>query len=146
MKLITSLFCSLIFLSGCMTAAEHRTSVQDNSTDRVTVGKVQKEIRVGMSGAQVATILGSPNVVTTDEERREVWIYDKFSTDSVYSKSEGGVLALILGVNSSVAAAAVPTYSKKTGAASRSQRTITIIIKFDKDGLVRDFAYHTSRF
>jgi hypothetical protein len=34
------------------------------------VGTVQKEIRVGMSGAEVATALSSPNIVSTDEADR----------------------------------------------------------------------------
>ena len=62
-------------LAGCQTAAFHRADTQDNSADRMTVGKVQKEIRVGMSGAEVAQVLGSPNIVSTDEERREVWLF-----------------------------------------------------------------------
>ena len=86
-------------LAGCQTAAFHKADVQDDSTDRMTVGKVQKEIRVGMSGAEVAQTLGSPNIVSTDEERREVWIYDKIATDRAYSSSSGGVnaLSLVLG-------------------------------------------------
>lgn len=88
---------TVALLSGCQSAAFHRADVQDNSTDRMTVGKVQKEIRVGMSGADVAQALGSPNIVSTDEERREVWIYDKIATDRAYSSSSGGVNALILG-------------------------------------------------
>jgi outer membrane protein assembly factor BamE (lipoprotein component of BamABCDE complex) len=40
--------------------------------DKMTVGTVQREIKVGMSNAAVAEALGSPNVVTTDEQRREV--------------------------------------------------------------------------
>jgi len=35
---------------------------------------------------------------------------------------------------------------QEAGGASKSQRTLTIIIKFDEDEKVRDFAYHTSRF
>ena len=46
---------------------------------------MQREIKLGMSGADVAKVLGSPNIVTTDDERREVWIYDKFSTDTTVS-------------------------------------------------------------
>lgn len=136
----------LISLPGCMTAAEHRAAVQDDSADRLTVGKVQREIRVGMTGAEVAQVLGSPNIVSTDEERREVWIYDKIATDRVYSTSRGGVSALILGVGGSALGAATPNYERSAGASSTSQRTLTIIIKFDKQGRVRDFAYHTSRF
>lgn len=137
---------AVTLLSGCMTAGQHREAVQDDSADRMTVGKVQREIRVGMSGADVAQALGSPNIVSTDEQRREVWIYDKIATDTAYSTSSGGVSALILGWGGSVAGGAAPGYSQGSGAASKSQRTLTVIIKFDDDKRVRDFAYHTSRF
>lgn len=134
------------FLVGCMSAAEHRQAVQDDSGEQLTVGTVQKEIKVGMSGAEVAQVLGSPNIVSTDEQRREVWIYDKVATDYAYSGSSGGISALILGWGGSAAGGVSPGYSSSAGAASRSQRTLTIIIKFDNDGMVRDFAYHTSKF
>ena len=141
---------ALMLLAGCMSAAKHRKSVQDNSGDRMTVGTVQKEIKVGMSGAGVAQVLGSPNIVSTDEERREVWIYDKISTEEAYSRSEGGVASLIL-VNVTRAllqgsGEGSGEASRLSGASSTSQRTLTVIIKFDHDKRVRDFAYHTSRF
>jgi len=146
MKIVIVLGFSFIFLTGCMGAAQHKAAVQDDSADRVTVGKVQKEIRVGMSGAQVAEVLGSPNIVSTDDERREVWIYDKIATDTAYSTSSGGISALILGWGSSIGGGAAPGYSGSAGARSQSQRTLTVIIKFDHDKRVRDFAYHTSSF
>lgn len=133
-------------LGACSNAAYHRAQVQDDSTDRMTVGKVQREIRVGMSGAEVAQVLGSPNIVSTDEERREVWIYDKIATDQAYSTSRGGINALILGFGGDVAGGGGIGGSSNSGAASTSQRTLTVIIKYDNDGKVRDFAYHTSRF
>lgn len=133
-------------LAGCQSAAMHKADVQDESGDRLTVGKVQREIRVGMSGADVATALGSPNIVTTDEERREVWIYDKIATDRVYSTSSGGVSALILGFGGNTAVGVGGSGSNSAGAASTSQRTLTVVIKFDKESKVRDFAYHQSRF
>ncbi len=142
--LMVFLLSSLI--TGCQTASYHKQQVQDDSTDRVTVGKVQREIRIGMSGAEVAQVLGSPNIVSTDEERREVWIYDKIATEHVYSESRGGVSALILGWGGSAAGAASGNVSSSAGASSTSQRTLTVIIKFNKEGKVRDFAYHSSSF
>lgn len=133
-------------LTGCMSAPSHKNAVSDDSGDRVTVGIVQKEIKVGMRGGEVAAILGSPNIVSTDEERREVWIYDKIATDFAYSNSSGGVSSLILGFGSSVLGAASGSYNRSAGATSKSQKTLTIIIKYDHEGAVRDFAYHTSRF
>jgi outer membrane protein assembly factor BamE (lipoprotein component of BamABCDE complex) len=135
-----------LLLSGCMTASQHRAEVEAPAPGDLTVGTVQKEIRVGMSGAEVAAVLGSPNIVSTDEERREVWIYDKISTDVAYSTSNGGLSALILGGGSSVGGGVGGSAGRSAGAASTSQKTLTVIIKFDNDKKVRDFAYHTSRF
>ena len=89
---------------------------------------------------------GSPNIVTTDEQRREVWVYDKISTDTVYSTSSGGIMSLILGGGSDVAGLASGHYNASSGARSQSQKTLTIIIKFDNKGLVRDFSYNASSF
>ncbi len=38
------------------------------------------------------------------------------------------------------------TSTSSNKSTSSSERTLTVVIKFDKDGLVYDFAYHTSRF
>jgi len=146
MKSIFTVVIVTSLLSGCMTAAQHIEAVQDNSAEKVTVGTVQREIKVGMSGAEVAEVLGSPNIVSTDEQRREVWIYDKLATTSAHSSSSGGVSALVLGFGGSGGVGAVPGYSQGSGAASTSQKTLTIIIKFNKEGKVRDFSYRTSRF
>ena len=140
-----------INLGGCISAQQHAADVQSGlQGDRLTVGTVQREIKQGMSGADVAQVLGSPNIVSTDEKGREVWIYDKISTDTVYSNSNGGISSLILG-GSPIGVAALggglgahSNYS--SGAASKSQRTLTIIIKYGEDRKVRDFAYHSSRF
>jgi outer membrane protein assembly factor BamE (lipoprotein component of BamABCDE complex) len=127
------LILTLLMIAGCKTASEHRRDVRDDTGEKVTVGKVQAEIKKGMSGAEVIAILGSPNIVTTDEEIREAWVYDKFATEVAYSASTGGLSILFLG-------------ERPVGAASKTQRTLTIIIKFDKNKKVRDFAYHSSSF
>jgi len=120
---------------GCQGAGYHLDQVRgDQSEKSLTVGRVQKEIRVGMTNTEVVEVLGSPNMVTTDEERREVWVYDKIATESAQSSNSGGVNILILGVRGG------------GGAASTSQRTLTVVVKFDKQNRVRDFAYQTSRF
>ncbi|HOD50658.1 MAG TPA: hypothetical protein PLJ71_11015 [Candidatus Hydrogenedentes bacterium] len=153
MARLLSLFLGVAVASshiGCATAQSHRADVTDDTGQRLTVGTVQKEIREGMSQAQVAEVLGSPNIVSTDENRREVWIYDKFATETVYSTSSGGISALILGGgpvgSGGMGGGAGAGASRSAGASSRTQRTLTIIIKYDENKLVRDFAYHTSSF
>ena len=132
-------------LAGCQ-ADYHKKAVQDDTTDRITVGKVQKEIRIGMSGADVAQALGSPNIVTTDDQRREVWIYDKISTEYVHSSSSGGINALLIGFGSDIGGGAGSGVSGSSGAKSTTQRTMTIIIRYDNAGKVRDFSYNSSSF
>jgi outer membrane protein assembly factor BamE (lipoprotein component of BamABCDE complex) len=147
MKRLLILSVVLIFsISGCKSVQDHVRGVRDESGERVTVGKVQAEIKTGMSGAEVAQILGSPNIVTTDEERREVWIYDKFRTETVTSQSSAGGSILILGLIDSFIAGGAPSVNSSSGASSRTQKTMTIIIKFDNEKKVRDFAYHQSSF
>ena len=145
MKALLVPIMATLVLSGCMVAGHHRKSVTDDSGDRMTVGTVQKEIRVGMSGAEVAEVLGSPNIVSTDEERREVWIYDKISTEKAYSSSKAGIPSLIL-IGLVDFAFRGATLSGESGAESTSQRTLTIVIKFDEEKKVRDFSYHATRF
>lgn len=128
--LVAVAFSFVLWLAGC-SADYHARHVQDGlQGDKMTLGTVQREIKIGMPSSQVVEALGSPNMVTTDEQRREVWVYDKFATD--VASSGGGWSVIFMG--------------QSAGAASASQRTITIVIKFDESKNVRDFAYHTSRF
>ena len=127
----------LVFLIGA--CAQLPRSLSDqlgglNDGDQLTVGTVQKEIVVGMTNTDVITALGSPNIITTDEQRRENWVYDKIATQNFASGSRGRPSLLWF----------VP--SESNVGTSSSQRTLTIIIKFDENSKVRDFAYHTSRF
>ena len=131
---------------GCQTAPEHRADLQDNSTDRLTVGVVQKDIYIGMPSSAVIASIGSPNVVTTNEDRNEVWVYDKLATDVVHSESSGSVFGIIFGPIGSAGGSAIGTARQSSGATSTSQRTLTIVIRFDADHRVNDFAYHSSRF
>ena len=137
-------------LMGCMSAGQHYQQTHGPKEKEMTVGTVQREIRKGMSAADVATVLGSPNIVTTDSANREVWVYDKISTDISYSKdsSGAGLKLLIAGVSDSLFGAGLGAgdYSRSAGSQSKTQRTLTVVIKYNEQKLVRDFFYHTSRF
>ncbi len=126
-----------IMREPCSSAADHARDVAAaaEAKDRLTLGTVQREIRVGMSGEEVVGALGAQNMVTTDEHRRESWVYDCIATQQAYSSSSGGANALFLaGV------------SGRTGASQTTQRTLTVIVKFDEARRVRDFSYRSSSF
>jgi len=141
-KHLATLVMVALITAGC-SAAYHADDVREaQDSDRLTVGTVQKEIRVGMSAADVAAVLGSPNIVTTDDERLETWIYDRISSDVTYSRSSGSIVGLIFGS----AGGGAGVGSTNAGSTSSSQRTLTVIIRYDANNLVRDFSYHASSF
>lgn len=130
MKIFLSAIAFVIFLSGCQTMSpnEHRARMSEDM-NKLTVGTVQSKIKTGMPGSEVATIMGSPNVVSTDEEGREVWIYDKIFREAAVSASGHTFFGSSIG-----------------GVSTETQKTLTVVIKFDNDKKVRDIAYHSSSF
>jgi outer membrane protein assembly factor BamE (lipoprotein component of BamABCDE complex) len=145
------LFVAVFLLSaGCMTAGEHAATLHSKADEDLTVGVVQREIRKGMTQADVATSLGSPNIVTSEPGDRDVWIYDKIATEASYSRSSssgilggggignpGDILLLGLGGLGETTAA---------GARAVTQRTLTVVIRFDEKKQVSSFHYHSSKF
>lgn len=87
-----------------------------------------------MSQSDVAVALGSPNIVTREDNDNETWIYDKIATEASQSSDSGG-LWLLLG-----------NYDKSAGASASTQRTLTVVIKFDSYRRVDSFTYHSTKF
>jgi hypothetical protein len=144
------LLLSVLLLSSCVNAARNAEELHSAHEREMTVGIVQREIHRGMSQEEVAIALGSPNIVSKDDTGRETWIYDKIATEASYSNSRGGVgglagaaadvgSTLLLGLGSG-------SYSKDAGASAVTQRTLTVVVKFDGRGRVDTATYHASRF
>lgn len=123
-----------VLLAGCQSAARHQSNLSSSNERNLTVGIIQKEIHVGMSQADVVQSLGSPNIVTKDKNDKETWVYDKIASEISYSNDSGRTW-LILG-----------TYSKNAGASSSTQKTLTVIVKFNPDRTVDSVSYHSSKF
>lgn len=124
-----------LLVTGCQSVADQLKAMTQSTSDQsMTVAKAQTEIKKGMSGAQVIESLGAPNMVSTDENGNEVWVYDKISTVSAVSESAGGGGLILFGA------------AGGSGAKMTNQRTLTIIVKFDKNKKVRDFAYQSTSF
>ncbi len=115
----------------CLKHPETCTPAQDTN---MTLGVAQKNIKIGTPQDQVALTLGSPNIVTTDSDGKETWIYDKVSSVTSYNSSGFGVGIILAG------------YGKSKENAQSSQKTLTIVIKFDKTKKVESFQYHMSSF
>jgi outer membrane protein assembly factor BamE (lipoprotein component of BamABCDE complex) len=132
-RIILAVLFICIAAASCHSAASHQKSLPQQESEKFTLGIVQKRVYAGMSQADVAQVLGSPNIVTKDAFGKEAWIYDKVAKEVSYSQDQGGVWLILGG------------YSKEAGASQVSQKTLTVVIKFI-DGLVKDVTYHSSQF
>ena len=120
---------ALLAAAGCVKQAP-----QSSGEENFTLGMVQKNIRVGMAQTEVAEALGSPNIVTKDDEGHESWVYDKIASQ-VTSGGHGGYWTLILvGGN----------WGKSS--TTSTQKTLTVVIKFDAKSRVKAVSYHASKF
>ncbi len=123
-------------LLGCALAScnskkfYNETYAKDN---QLTLGSVQKEINKGMAQDQVVIALGSPNIVTKDKDDKETWVYDKIATEVRASGTEGIMLFFQTGAD----------YVRRQDV---SQKTLTVVIKFDENKRVESFSYHSSKF
>ena len=149
-----------LVVGGCMTASQHYQQLGATQDRALTVGLVQKQIKPGVSQAEVATALGSPNIVTSDNQNHETWIYDKVASEASFSQDSGSVFSSLSGTgnfgaggfpsgatpNGSVRADAGGNYSKSAGAASMTQRTLTVVIKFTSTNTVESVAYNSTKF
>jgi outer membrane protein assembly factor BamE (lipoprotein component of BamABCDE complex) len=123
------------------------TPVQEQ---QMTLGLVQRDIKVGTSQADVAQILGSPNIVTQDADGNETWIYDKVSSITSYGSSGFGVgiggFGGGFGSNGGGGGLLNAGYNKNGGTVQSNQKTLTVVLKFDESHNVSSFSYHMSSF
>ena len=123
MKTITLISLSSIILFSCA------PNVPTNSND-LTLGAVQSKIYKGQSQAEVMDVLVSPNFVTKDTQGREVWTYDRISSDK--NSESGGFWFLFFG--------------KSNASSSSSSKSLTVIITFDDKKNVLDFTYQSLKY
>ena len=141
---------SLVAASFLLTSCAHESNLHSVKEREMTLGVVQKEIRTGMSQAGVAETLGSPNIVTRDEDGLETWVYDKIATEASYSQSKGDVAGAV-GAGAMISKTMIlggvgGSYGGGSGASSSTQKTLTVVIKFNKNSEVSTFSYHMSKF
>lgn len=99
-----------------------------------TLGLVQSSLKEGISQSEVISLLGSPNIITRDSDGKESWIYDKIYSENSALGHDAGATIILAG------------WGRSSSRSVQSQKTITVIIKFDKQGRVENYTYHNSRF
>lgn len=122
-----------LLLSACATSP---SAPVDQRNSALTSGNVSLNLKVGeTSQAQVLEVFGAPNIVTLDGQRNEVWSYQRHATVSQASGNSSYWTIVLFGSGQYAAGF------------QQTQRTITLIIKFDpRTKVVSDFNSRTSDF
>ena len=111
-----------------------------------TLGLAQRELKIGLSQAELVAALGSPNILTRDSQGRETWVYDRIATESSAKSSGFGVGAGAVGTTASTLIGGLLSGHSRSETTSTSQRALTVLVRFDTSGRVESFSFHASRF
>jgi hypothetical protein len=139
---------TLLTLATVVAAAEagEGKKAKPDSSSAFTLGVVQRELRSGLSQAEVVERLGSPNILTRDGAGREAWVYDRVSSDVEVSSGGVGIGGLGAGAGSTFAGVLGISGGKSKEKLRSSQRTLTVVVRFTAAGTVESFTWHHTRF
>ena len=113
------------------------------SENTLTHGMVQMTLRVGQTTqADVLETFGAPNITTIDATGSEMWVYHRHAT--VTRDSSGG-FSIGLGLAGGDGGGLLGI-GKKKSKSETTQRTMTLIIKFNDSAVVSDFRSRSSSF
>jgi outer membrane protein assembly factor BamE (lipoprotein component of BamABCDE complex) len=122
-------------LSLLATFAPPALAQVDQRNSPLTSGNVAMNLQVGKTTqADVLEAFGAPNIVTMDGARNTVWSYQRHATVTQSNSSSSFWTIILTGG------------SKRADGFSSTQRTVTLIIKFDASNVVSDFRSRTSDF
>ena len=121
-----------LLLLGC-THVDTRSGIVGNGD--LTHGNVQLALRIGKTTqTDVLETFGAPNVTTIDGSGQEVWTYQRHATVSEHGSSRSYWTVVLLGGSSAA------------DGFEQTQRTMTLMIRFDANKVVSDFRSRSAEF
>jgi hypothetical protein len=122
----------LLALGACATPPPPEPTAGSNP---LTHGNVQLNLKAGeTTQAQVLEVFGAPNVTSIDASGEEVWTYQRHATVSRHSSQRNYWTVVLLGG------------SGNADGFEQTQRTMTLIVRFDTRKIVSDFRSRSSEF
>ena len=116
--------------------------------DKLTLGKVQSQVKKGMNQTEILEVLGSPNIATKNSSGGEVWTYDRIGTSQSSSNNASatyGQAQLGRGFWSFLFGGTTNSVQSNSDRNTES-KSLTVIITFDKNQLVSDFTYQSLKY
>ncbi len=128
-------FCLCIAVTFASACVPTQTKPVTTRNSELTQGNVQLNLKVGeTTQAQVLEVFGPPNIATIDGAGQEVWSYQRHATVAQSSASSNFWTIILAGG------------SNQAAGFEQTQRTMTLIIKFDARKVVSDFRSRSSEF
>jgi outer membrane protein assembly factor BamE (lipoprotein component of BamABCDE complex) len=132
MRLATLAILATAMASGCAQVPPAPVTARNSE---MTHGNVQMNLKVGETNqTQVLEVFGAPNITSIDGSGQEVWTYQRAATVSQSSSSSGFWTILLAGG------------SQEASGLEQTQRTMTLIVKFNDKKVVSDFRSRSSQF
>ena len=133
-KAIPSILASFAF-AGILPCTGFAAPPAAAPSNPLTPGNVSLHLQVGKTTqTEVLEVFGAPNIVTQDGQHQDVWSYQRHAS-VVHETETGGYFNII------VAGAGSSRSSRES-----TERTVTLIIKFDANHVVSDFQSRASEF
>ena len=123
--------CAIIFMTGCSNRPQQNSS-------NLTLGLVQSSVTKGANQTDITKVLGAPNIISKDKQGNETWIYDRISRERKSNSIAGfgfGPIGAWMGAGGG-----------SRSSDSSSSKSLTVIITFDENKNVLDYAYQGLEF
>jgi outer membrane protein assembly factor BamE (lipoprotein component of BamABCDE complex) len=123
----------VLALGACVTPKTPEPAA--TSPNPLTHGNVQLNLKAGeTTQAQVLEAFGAPNVTTVGASGEEIWTYQRHATVSQSSSKRNYWTVVLLGGSASA------------DGFEQTQRTMTLIVRFDARKIVSDFRSRSAEF
>ena len=126
-------------------------SANDLQNAQITYGAIKKHlVKNQTTQVEVLKIFGSPNNMTINSNSEEVWVYDSISTISSISTESGNEgISIGIGASSGDVIGGLFTANKKNKSelnSNTSTKSLTIILEFDKNSILKDYSARVGRY
>jgi hypothetical protein len=123
----------------------HGTCAEEANS--LTHGMVQMTLVVGATTqAEILETFGAPNITTVDGTGAEMWVYDRHATVTSNNESGFSIGMLAGGGGGGVGGGGGLGFGKSKSKGVQQSRSMTLIIKFDRQRRVSDFRSRSSSF
>jgi outer membrane protein assembly factor BamE (lipoprotein component of BamABCDE complex) len=120
---VAPLLSSIFLLSACAPSAPLAAiPARQVETQKITLGNVQMVVKKGATSADVLMALGSPNIVSSNKDGTETWVYDKIVAESQIAQGNRSQVTVT------------------------STRTMMVVVKYDKSNRVEEVQYRQTSY